>query len=505
MDTGLDIIKGITAEFEEYLTPEVVQTKSKGEILKLLVNCFAPLDFKVLKYSDTPAVQLGDNLKLTKPDLKVLIVNEILKAARVNNWNLCRQGGYCYIYNGTFWEKLNDDDLKHFLSDCAVGMGIESTTATEVNFVDTLYKQFAFSAHLQPPEFSRNEVLINLQNGTFEINTQRQELRGFNPADFLTHQLPFLYDPKAQAPIFTQYLNRVLPDETAQAVLAEYIGYLFIRHGSGLKLEKCLILYGKGANGKSVFYEVLTALLGKESTCSYTLSELTDTSGYYRAEISNKLVNYASEISRQMNSDMFKKLASGEPFTARSPYEKPFEVYNYAKMIFNANELPKDTEQTNAFFRRFLIIPFDVTIPENEQDKELHRKIISTELAGVFNWVLAGLKRLLVNKKFTECKASADCLEQYRIDSDTVASFLHENDYQPSTSERIPLKELYAKYRDYCSNDGYRACSNRTFADRLRVKKYGIMRGREGMSIYIEKTGKTVNDCHPLYPEKSLF
>jgi putative DNA primase/helicase len=54
-------------------------------------------------------------------------------------------------------------------------------------------------------------------------------------------------------------------------------------------------------------------------------------------------------------------------------------------MIFNANELPRDEEQTNAFFRRFIIVPFDVTIPAEEQDRKLHRKIIDGELAGAFN------------------------------------------------------------------------------------------------------------------------
>ena len=31
---------------------------------------------------------------------------------------------------------------------------------------------------------------------------------------------------------------------------------------------------------------------------------------------------------------------------------------DYGKLMFNCNELPKEVEQTNAFFRRFIIIPF---------------------------------------------------------------------------------------------------------------------------------------------------
>jgi putative DNA primase/helicase len=39
----------------------------------------------------------------------------------------------------------------------------------------------------------------------------------------------------------------------------EYLGYLFVRNKS-LNLEKSLILYGTGANGKSVLFEILNAL-----------------------------------------------------------------------------------------------------------------------------------------------------------------------------------------------------------------------------------------------------
>jgi putative DNA primase/helicase len=191
-----------------------------------------------------------------------------------------------------------------------------------------------------------------------------------------------------------------------------------------------------------------------------------------------------------MNCDLFKKLASGEAFTARSPYGRPFEVRNYAKMIFNANELPKDTEQTNAFFRRFVIIPFDVTIPTEEQDRELHRKIIAGELAGVFNWVLEGLKRLLSNKKFTDCPAIDETLKQYRIESDSAQMFIDENNYQPSSNERMLLKELYQRYKTFCCEDGYRACSNRTFSDRLRAKGFEIIKSGDRY-VYIEKK----NEC----------
>src|SRR5690606_17922094 len=152
---------------------------------------------------------------------------------------------------------------------------------------------------------------------------------------------------------------------------AEFLGYVFIKHGSKrLKEEKALILYGNGANGKSVFFEVVSALLGTENTSNFSLESLTETNSYNRAMIANKLVNYGSEINGKLESSFFKQLVSGEPIEARLPYGQPFTMKQYAKLIFNCNELPKDVEHTNAYFRRFLIIPFDVTIPPQEQDKD---------------------------------------------------------------------------------------------------------------------------------------
>jgi len=462
------------------------EIKNKANILKTLLQQIEPISFVELQYPNLPDDERKD-IKVNRSEIRVLLLNEILKIAQKNDWALCKNGNFCYLYNGSYWETLNEDDVKHFLSDCAEKMGVKQTTAEDYKFVKELYEQFLFSANLQPPEYENNTVLINLQNGTFRITTRTQKLVQFSKSDFLTYQLPFEYDERSGCPLFMKYLNRVLPDRTAQAVLAEYCGYLFIRHGSGLKLEKCLILYGSGANGKSVFYEILTKLLGNENVSTYSISDLTDKTGYYRAEISNKLLNYSSEIGREMSTDLFKKLASGETFTARSPYGKPFEIRNYAKFIFNANELPRDVEQTIAFFRRFLIVPFSVTIPEAERDKELHRKIIDNELAGIFLWVIDGLKRLLLNKCFTECRAASEALKQYQTESDSVQMFLDEKEYRPSNNVKKLLKEIYGEYRGFCYEDGYRACSNRTFAERLRNKQFTILKSGERY-IYIENS-----------------
>src|SRR6185295_4554591 len=148
--------------------------------------------------------------------------------------------------------------------------------------------------------------------------------------------------------------------------------------------------------------------------------------------LANKLLNYASEINGKLQTDTFKKLASGEPVDARLPYGQPFTLEQYAKMIFNCNELPRDVEHTDAFYRRFLILPFDVTIPEERQDKLLHVKIVSDELSGVFNWVLDGLNRVLSQNGFSQCDAAKQALEEYKLESNSIRQFLLDGGYEAS-------------------------------------------------------------------------
>lgn len=153
-----------------------------------------------------------------------------------------------------------------------------------------------------------------------------------------------------------------------------------------------------------MFFDIIKALIGKDNICSYSLQSLTKNDSYERADLANKLLNYASEINGKLEAHIFKQLASGEPVQARQIYGQPFIMENYAKLMFNCNELPKDVENTEAFFRRFLIIPFTQTISKEEADPELSQKIISSELSGVFNWMLDGLRRLLSQKRFSDAE-----------------------------------------------------------------------------------------------------
>ncbi len=435
-----------------------------------------PKDFDFLA-----AAGLKDGDKLTLKHYIVLTVQEITKTAHEINAGICRNLDFVYVFNGQFWRQCDEDELVKFLGEAAEKLGVPAMTARYFQTRDNLLKQFRSTAYLPQPKRKEGVTLLNCRNGTFEIGTAGQRLREFRREDFLTYQLPFAYDPQAVCPKWTAFLNRNLPDTSRQHVCAEFIAWCF----TDLKLEKAMFLYGEGANGKSVFFEVMTAVLGEENVTHYSIASLSDDKGYQRAKIADALLNYASEIGTKVESEHFKKMVSREPVEARLPYGKPFLLKRYARLAFNANELPRDVEHNTAFFRRFLVIPFDVTIPKAERNKTLHTEIITAELSGVFNWVLAGLARLLRQTDFSHCDAAEKALEDYQRESDSVALFLDEQGYRPSTEGYQPLGEVYKAYREFANDCGYRPVSKINFGKRLKTKGFSSERYAAGMRVWL--------------------
>lgn len=459
----------------------VPQQTSHSIILKQLLDEIKPIDFRALAKLKT------DDEKLKAEHLLVICIEQILKIAEQNNWGICLNHSFIYLYNGAYWKLIEAEIVESFLGGAAERLGIDEFKAKYVVWRKQLYQQFLSLAHLPKPEQKKDLVLVNFKNGTLEISNGIPHLRPPMREDFLTYQLPFDYNPSATAPKFQTFLDKVQPDVDNQKILSEYLGYLFVRT-SVLKLEKTLLLYGGGANGKSVFFEVVSALLGGENNVSnYSLQSLTDENGYYRAMLSHKLLNYASEINGKLETAYFKQLVSGEPLSARLPRGKPLLLYDYAKLMFNCNELPKEVEHTNAYFRRFIIIPFGVTIPEQEQDKELSKKINADELSGVFNWVMAGLNRLLEHQRFTHSESVKKQIDDYRRQSDTVMLFLSECGYVKDPSETVGLTVLFNEYRTYCFDGGYKYCSRGTFSTRLRNAGFMTSRKNTGNVVHAKK------------------
>jgi putative DNA primase/helicase len=89
------------------------------------------------------------------------------------------------------------------------------------------------------------------------------------------------------------------------------------------------------------------------------------------------------------------------------------------------NDAPRILDRSGATINRLRVILFNRTIPKDEQNPNLLQQL-EREKAGVFNWLIAGYKRLLEQGEFTEPEQSKRWLAEYRLQNDPEALFLSE-------------------------------------------------------------------------------
>lgn len=250
-------------------------------------------------------------------------------------------------------------------------------------------------------------------------------------------------------------------------------------HMKDHSMEKMLLLYGEGLNGKSVTLEIIEALLGQMNVSYMSLADLTN-DDVKRAAIVGKMLNISHESGKDVNPNVLKQLTSGERVTVRRLYHNPVETNDYGKLIAAFNVLPR-AENTFGFFRRLIFLSYLVTIPKDEIDRLLAVKL-KTELPGILGWVLEILPGLMARREFSPCESSDKALEQYRLQSDNVRLFLNEacevSEYTTQASE------IFTAYRTFCINSSLKPISRNKFYDRL--EKLGHERVTYSGTLYFK-------------------
>lgn len=348
-----------------------------------------------------------------------IVCNEINTVAINSGHPFVYLDGNMYLFTGLHWERIEEQELKVFMKYAFAKICGDSCLASRKETVNGLTAQMPYTAMMLDVKQATGK--INFMNGTLDLGTMT--LGRHDWQDYFRYVLPYGYSASAQCPMFLSYLNEVVPEKECRMVLAEYAGLLFMPN---LKLEKVLFLYGSGCNGKSVFVDIIEALVGKDNISHESLSDLCGEYGANsRSNLAGKLLNTCSDVApNAFAGDLFKRIASGEPVSAKILYKDVTTLTDYAKMMFCLNELPRTKDNSNGFFRRFLIAPFNVRIPKNRIDPDLARKITSSELPGIMNWVLQGRARLAKNRRFTDSPMMDKALYDYRARNSKARSKL---------------------------------------------------------------------------------
>jgi putative DNA primase/helicase len=330
--------------------------------------------------------------------------------------------------------------------------------------------------------------ILNVANGLLDWRTG--ELRPHDPEFPSYVQLPVVWDPNAKCPRFKKFLREVLPRDALKVAL-EIIGYCILldqRH------RRAVLLLGPGSNGKSVFLRVLEALLGSHNVTHKTLQSIGE-NRFAAADVYGKLANIAGDLDARAlkRTDLFKTLTGGDRISAERKFHDPFEFLSFATLVFSANEAPMSADQTNAYFDRWIILPFEVVFDESNTgvglpaDPQLLEKLTTPdELSGILNRAVWGLKRLTERGRFRLPASVKAANQQYRERLDSVRAFVEERcDVSPDAQTR--KSRLYEKYREWCVKNGRFAVSAQQFASRLRalvpVLDEGYSRGGTGRRL----------------------
>lgn len=345
---------------------------------------------------------------------------------------------------------------------------------------------------IAPTDLDANDYLFNLQNGTFNLKTL--EIQEHKKSDNISRLAPYDYKPHATCPLFLKYLDRIFKNrkerkEETISYLQRAVGYTL----TGLTQEQCLfLLYGSGANGKSVFLDVLNALTGEYGTVAQSKSFTTNHGEINNdiAALSGKRMVCASENSSDTNLDesLIKQLTGGEEICARFLHQEFFTYKPKFKIWWGFNHPPAINDMTNSIWRRIKIIPFEEILPENEWDKKLAEKLISSELPGIFNWAISGLREYYkagLNPPTVVTKATSD----YKMEQDILHDFVFEcceiplPDESFGKSRTTKASELYNAYKTWNSYNGDEKPMSSTKFGRL-LKDKGFSKVRDMSGVY---------------------
>jgi P4 family phage/plasmid primase-like protien len=247
-------------------------------------------------------------------------------------------------------------------------------------------------------------------------------------------------------------------DSERIALVHEWFGYCLVHDTS---FHKFLILMGEGANGKTVLLLALEALLGSDNVSHVPLElfgerfQLTPTLG--------KLANVVSEIGNpnRVAEGYLKSFVAGDPMHFDRKNNSVINARPTARLILATNVLPRFSDQSLGLRRRLMLLPCNIVIPPQQQDRQLTAKL-ETELSGIFNWSIRGLLRLRTTGRFTEPNASRVALEEYRDDLNPTRTFLLEAVCLDPLGS-VECSVLYSNYTWAAESDGYKPLDVRAF------------------------------------------
>lgn len=250
--------------------------------------------------------------------------------------------------------------------------------------------------HIERSTFRDREQFCGVFDGQFLhvddgwLDVEKLVLEPHTKERYSTAKLLVTYDRTAGPVEFMKVVNASLSPEYRRELL-KVMGNILM---PDTRYEKATMFIGDGHNRKGTIIKALINVVGRENCCHVSPQELAD-DRFAAAQFYNKILNAVADLKAERigNTGRFKELVSGDVIEAQFKNKPRFSMENHAKMLFSANEIPASSDQTNAYFRRWCIIPFYKTF---ERDPTIQERLSTDkERAGILNLMLYGRKLLI--------------------------------------------------------------------------------------------------------------
>lgn len=405
-----------------------------------------------------------------------------------------------FFWDGKVWREDTTNEIRRLADDCINKMKKQAYTYEDEDKRDMLLKwanktasnkqktnMIAETEHLRDiaidvDYFDIQPDLINVENGI--INLRNGELIPHSP-DYRMSKIGFSeYSEEDKKPErWLQFLNEITDNNQ------ELIDYLQKAVGYSLTAstrEQCLfICYGNGCNGKSTFMDVITTLMG-----TYALNMQAESimvkkhSAAVNTDIARlkgaRFVTVAEpQEGMKLNESLIKQLTGGDKITARFLFAEEFEFRPEFKMWISTNHKPIISGTDNGIWRRIVLIPFTVKIPQDKIDRNLSYRL-RKELPQIMRWAVQGCIKWQKEglTKQPECIAQASA--EYREEMDVLAKFIEDCIVEGNSYDTIKASELYEVYCEWARSNNEYCHTNTRFGKEFSLRFPGKIKKEDG-------------------------
>ncbi|WP_426313806.1 phage/plasmid primase, P4 family [Methylobacterium fujisawaense] len=329
-------------------------------------------------------------------------------------------------------------------------------------------------------EFDRQSYLLGTKNGVLDL----ARVNLVDPNDIVTKRIGADFRLAAKCPLFLKFVGEIFEDNPEVIpYLQRAVGYTLT---ASVEAQAMFILIGTGANGKSVFLNLLQALMGDYGTSLPPHSIMQTKFGNDKtddlASLDGKRFVFATEgeAGDRLASAKVKRMTGGDMMSVKRLYKDYFNLKPEFKMWFGSNELPRIAGNDDAIWRRLHLIEFKRTFTPAEQDPRLLEKL-KGELPGILNWALEGLRQIgeMKGDFLAPPDSVRKALNAYRNENDNVGEFIAEACIRDGAS-RVMAGELYNHYVSYSSNSGVEPMNQIAFSRSLNNHDIGIKKTSKG-------------------------